>query len=192
MCDFMTEPETVFLFTTTETETIFTEVMGVLTEYFDTWQIGGGDMMEACIKEMIVPACKQNEDDLVKHVEYKVESLKTAFQQSTTGNGSRPTRQDATDTIFMLRTNTHGEISRLPSDFQFPKGGCYDCWTQWNVGNSERQIPPLRQLGPREFLFINNMPARRIQRKGCKEGKASTSGCQVGKYLGHEVYMQLY
>jgi hypothetical protein len=34
----------------------------------------------------------------------------------------------------------------------------YDCWIQWNVGNSERQIPPLRTLGPREFLFIENMP----------------------------------
>jgi hypothetical protein len=67
---------------------------------------------------MIASACLQNVDNLVKHVEEKVGSLKTVFQQSSTaGNGSRPTRQDAADATFMLQANTHGEISRLPSNF---------------------------------------------------------------------------
>jgi hypothetical protein len=104
-------------------------------------------------------------------VEDKVDSLKTAFQQSTTDGGGRPTRQDAPDLqsydlqTYRLRTNSRGEISRLPSDFQFPKGGCYDCWTQWNIGDVERQIPPLRKLGPREFLFIDNQPKTAAEKR---------------------------
>ena len=117
-------------------------------------------MAEELIKQMTAEASKLNVDYLVKRMEEKVDCLKIAFQQSTTDsvNGGRPTRQDAGDATFMLRTNTCGEISRLPPNFQFPKGGCDDCWIQWNVGNGKRQIPPLSKLGRREFVFIDNIP----------------------------------
>ena len=140
-------------------QVIFEKVMLGLTEYFDTRRIGGGEMTEARIREMIAEASKINVDDLVKRMEEKVDSLKTAFQQFTTDSDA--TRQEDTAgaaRTYLLRTNILGQISRLPSDFQFPKGGCYDCWTQWNVGDGERSIPPLRKLGPREFLFIDNLP----------------------------------
>jgi hypothetical protein len=52
-------------------DTIFTKVMGGLTEYFDTWQIGGGEMTEARIKEMIALACQQNVANLAKRVKTK-------------------------------------------------------------------------------------------------------------------------
>jgi hypothetical protein len=138
-------------------ETIFTKVMGGLANYFDTRKIGSGEMTEVRIKELIALACKQNVDKLVKRVETTVNSLKTTFKESSFSSGT-PIRQDAEDavhaTTYMLQTNSRGEISRLASNFQFPKAGIYDCWVQWNVGNSERQIPPLQKLGPREFLFI--------------------------------------
>jgi hypothetical protein len=111
-------------------ETIFERVMGGLTAYFDTRRIGGGEMTEARIREMIALACKQNVDELVRRVEEKVDSLKTVFEQSTTGNAGRPIRQDAADARGTpLRVNHLGQISRLPNDFQFPSGGMYDCWT---------------------------------------------------------------
>ena len=113
-------------------------------------------MTEAHVQEMIAEASKINMDDLVKRMVDKVDSLKTAFEECSFGNG-RPVRHNAEeetgvvhDTTYMLRTNAFGEISRLPNDFQFPKAGIYDCWVQWNVGNTERQIPPMQTLGPRE------------------------------------------
>jgi hypothetical protein len=129
-------------------DTIFTKVMGGLTEYFDARCIGSGEMMEACIKELIALACKANMDKLVKCMETTVNSLKMTFEECSFGNGP-PVRQDAEEdavvcnSTYLLRTNTLGEISRLPSDFHFPKAVIYDCWVQWNVGNSDRQIPPL-------------------------------------------------
>ena len=156
-------------------ETIFTKVMGGLTDYFDTRRIGSGEMTEARIKELIALACKQNVDELVKRVETTVDGLKTAFKEASFGNADAAVRQDAEDAVvpqgatYMLRANNRGEISRLPSNFQFPRAGIYDCWVQWNVGNAERQIPPLRKLGPREFLFIDNIPktvAEKLSQRG--------------------------
>jgi hypothetical protein len=34
----------------------------------------------------------------------------------------------------------------------------YDCWTQWNIGNLERSIPPLRALASKEFHFLDAIP----------------------------------
>jgi hypothetical protein len=69
----------------------------------------------------------------------------------------------------VLRTNPCGEISRLPNDFEFPKGGMYDCWVQWNVGHIEQQIPPLRSLTPWEFQFIDGM-RKSDSKKRCQRG----------------------
>jgi hypothetical protein len=131
-------------------DVIFTKVMGGLAKYFDTWRIRSGEMPEARIKELIVLACKANMDKLVKRVlETTVNSLKTMFEECSVGTGP-PVRQDAEedavvvhDATYMLQTNSRGEISMLPNNFQFPKAGIYDCWVQLNVGNSVRQIPPL-------------------------------------------------
>jgi hypothetical protein len=152
-------------------DTIFSKVMGGLTEYFDTRRIGSGEMTEARIKELIGAACKQNVEELVSRVETTVNTLKTAFQACSFGDGTPAVRQDAEDTnanngaTYSLRTNSRGEISRLPNDFQFPKAGIYDCWLQWNVGNPDRQIPPLRKLAPKEFVFLDNVPKTAAEKR---------------------------
>jgi hypothetical protein len=89
---------------------IFTKVMGGLADYFDTRQIGSGEMTEAHIKELIGAACKQNVDKLVTRVETTVDSLKTAFQACSFGDGTPAVRQDAEDNannaaMYSLRTN---------------------------------------------------------------------------------------
>jgi hypothetical protein len=56
---------------------------------------------------------------------------------------------------YRLRTNTLGQLTRLPDDFQFPEGNAFDCWNQWNVGNRERQIPPSRLVDVREYQFLD-------------------------------------
>jgi hypothetical protein len=86
-------------------DTIFMKVMGGLADYFDTRQIGSGEMMEARIKELIALACKQNTDELVKHVKTTVTILKTAFLASSFGNGIRPVRQDAEDATYTLTSS---------------------------------------------------------------------------------------
>ena len=88
----------------------------------------------------------------------------------------RPTRQPRarihtarTHETFLLITNLRGELSRLPNDFHFPKGGMYDCWVQWNVGHIKHSIPPLSSLTPREFQFIDDM-AKTDSEQWCQRG----------------------
>jgi hypothetical protein len=108
-------------------DTIFTKVMGGLTEYFDTRRIGSGEMTEARIKELISLVRKANMDKLVKCVETTVNSLKTAFEECSFGNGPPCRQDDGEDNVVrnatcQLRANTLGGISRLPSDLVSKRG----------------------------------------------------------------------
>jgi hypothetical protein len=151
--------------------TIYEKVMGGLTKYFEAQQIGGGEMTEAQIKDMMAEACKTNVENLVECFEEKLESLTSTFEQSV-GNVGLLMRQISaapTQENFLLQTNPQGEISRLPNNFQFPKGGIYDCWVQWNVGHSEQGIPALKSLTPRECSFIDDI-AKTDSEKQCLRG----------------------
>jgi hypothetical protein len=69
----------------------------------------------------------------------------------------------------LIQRNPLGELRRLPNDFEFPKGGMYDCWVQWNVGHIERPIHPLSSLRPREFQFIDDR-AKTDSEQQCQRG----------------------
>jgi hypothetical protein len=66
--------------------------MGGLTKYFKARQIGGGEMTEAWIKEMMAKACKTNVESLVEPFEEKLESLAFPFGQSVGNVGLVLTR----------------------------------------------------------------------------------------------------
>jgi hypothetical protein len=133
----------------------------------------GERITEARVKEMIASAFQELNvvGDLEKRLDAKIESL----AQTMAGNGSLPTmlrRQSDTqpsptsEIVLRGTNNLGGVLTRLPSDYQFPRCSTYDCWVQWNIGNSERQIPPLRTLFPKEFQFIDNKPKTASEKKG--------------------------
>jgi hypothetical protein len=152
--------------------TIYEKVMSGMTEYFEAQRIRGDNMTEARIKDMIISACQHNVEHLVDCFEEKLKSLADTFEQAVS---SRPLQERVNNphrqiqSTSMLRTNPCGEICRPPNDFEFPKGGIYDCWVQWNVGHIDRQIPPLRSLMPKEFQFIDIM-AKSESEKWCQRG----------------------
>jgi hypothetical protein len=94
-------------------------------------------MTKAWMKEMIATACQENVEYLSERFEQKLQNLADTFEGWIAGNG-RPTRQPRarintprTQETFLIQTNPCGcELSRLPNDFQFSKGGMYDCWMQ--------------------------------------------------------------
>jgi hypothetical protein len=164
--------------------TIYDKVMEGMTAYFEARRIGGGDMTEARMKEMMASVCQANVEDLALRLEAKLKSLADTFETYGAGNSNRPGDGRATgprmmnapraQDTFLIRTNLRGELSRLPNDFQFPKGGMYDCWVQWNVGHIERSIPPLRSLTPREFQFIDDIAktdSEKRSQRGPSKGK---------------------
>jgi hypothetical protein len=144
-------------------------VMVGITEYFDVRRIGSGDITEARVKEMIssavATAISQNTDDLMKRFDNKLDSLGSAFGESSGNIGGRRGRQPTAAATFQLRARG-GILSRLPDDFRFPHSSSYDCWTQWNIGNLERSIPPLRTLVSKEFQFLDIIPKEANERRG--------------------------
>jgi hypothetical protein len=112
-----------------------------MTAYFEARRIGGGDWTEARMKEMMASVVQANVEDLAKRFEDKMKSLADTFEsyaatigRPTTGTMTATPSQRTRET-FVLQTNPRGELSSLPNNFQFPKGGMYDCWVQWNVGH---------------------------------------------------------
>ena len=94
---------------------------------------------------MIAEGCRQTAEDLANRIKVKLDLLASSFEEST-GSGGRVTLQrngrPQQRETYSICTNTLGQLTRLPDDFQFPKGNAFDCWNQWNIGNKERQIPP--------------------------------------------------
>jgi hypothetical protein len=62
-------------------------VMVGITEYFDVWRIGSGDITEARVKEMILSAVAtaitQNTEDLMKRFDNKLDSLGSTFGEAS-------------------------------------------------------------------------------------------------------------
>ena len=134
------------------TDKVYEKVMTGLKNYFEVRKIGGGEMTEAQVREMISEGCRQNAEDLVEKIGTRLDYLETTF-----GGGrlvSQRTDQPQERETYVLRTNRFGQIMRLPDDFQFPSGNGFDCWLQWNVGNTTRQIPPLRLIQVTEFSGV--------------------------------------
>jgi hypothetical protein len=140
--------------------TIYNKVMEGMTAYFEAGRIGGGNMTEAWMKEMIASVCQANVEHLAQRFEDRLKSLADTFESYATTNG-RP-RTTATTPFqrtwetYVLQRNPLGQLSRLPNDFQFPKSGMYNCWVQWNVGHVERSIPALQSLTPRNIAKLDS------------------------------------
>jgi hypothetical protein len=140
------------------TNKVYQKVMNGLWEYFEVRKIGGGQLTEAQIREMIAEGCRQTAEDLANRIKVKLDLLASSFEESTGSGGrvalQRNGRPQQRETC-RIRTNTLGQLTRLPDDFQFPKGNAFDCWNQWNIGNKERQIPPLRLVDVTKYRFLD-------------------------------------
>jgi hypothetical protein len=158
------------------TDKVYDKVMTGLREYFDVRKIGGGEMTEARVREMIADGCRHNSEDLIEQIGAKLDSLAVAFEKSTGGGrleiarNVQPPQQQQQEETYVLRTNTQGQITRLPNDFQFPNGNAYDCWMQWNIGNAVRQIPPLRLVEVREYQAVLDKKPKTVTEKRGQRG----------------------
>ena len=61
--------------------------MSDIAEFFDVRHIGGGEITEAWVTEMITKLCTQNAEDLTARIEGKVDVLTKAFDQWSSNGG---------------------------------------------------------------------------------------------------------
>ncbi|KAL7574763.1 hypothetical protein ACA910_017326 [Epithemia clementina (nom. ined.)] len=60
----------------------------------------------------------------------------------------------------------HGQFSRVPSEWRFPRIGVLDCWRHWWIGDSVRNVPPLRMISKKDVEWLENVPLSEEERHG--------------------------
>ena len=165
-------------------EKVYNKVMDGLKQFFEERAIGGGQLTEARIKTMINDCMADQFSDLKNDLAARFTSPPTRQQQTNEPiNDELPPSeqiQDANERAaarevaeYPLRVR-NGVLTRVPNDFEFPKGGVYDLWTKWNIGDTQQGIPPLRLLKAPDFSFMDKRPPLRDQqfKRKAQEGPA--------------------
>jgi hypothetical protein len=167
-------------------EKVTEKVMKEMKGYFETRRIGGGELTEARMREMIDQSVAKSVADTVGNpieaLEKRIDNMQLApagnnidddfvgladdvignieeEQQSTTATGD--TGPPARATTIKYNAYFHsGAMTRLPKDWRFPTGGLYDLWLQWNLPdtNANRPIPPMREMRKEDYNWLDNVP----------------------------------
>lgn len=80
--------------------------------------------------------------------------------QSTESNAE--VEREETGRGYMLHLYG-GKLHRVPADWRIPRCGCFTLWRQWWIGDSVRQIPPLRHLSIKDIEHLNNIPLSAVE-----------------------------
>jgi hypothetical protein len=153
-------------------DNVFERVIAGVKDLLDTRQIGGGELTECRLNDMVVKAVAPQFDALNATLSRVVER----------GNPLplRPPRPlEAMESVDFGPVDElrmiDGIFTRLPHDYEFPHAGVYDLWIKWNIRDTVRNIPPLKKLHAKDYKFLDSKP---------KEGG--------GKRLRYEISMRVY
>ena len=147
-------------------EQVFKKVMDGLTGYFDEKEIGGGNLTEGRIKSMISSSLEGPMKALGEQINKMGIGTTTTATTNGTTNATTTTTGTNNPPKQTLTPHFHGgKYNKLPKDFQFPKAGVADVWLRWNVGDSERQIPPLRMLNSTDYKFLDKVPKTTAEKR---------------------------
>ena len=69
---------------------------------------------------------------------------------------------------YKLRSNGHGGMTCLRTDFQFPCCGPHDLWIQWNICNKEYKIPPIRDFNRSDIVCLDLVEKTENEKRGSK------------------------
>ena len=146
----------------TVADKVYEKVIGGLKEYLESRGIGGGELTEARIKDMISSAT----GEYFERLERKLD-LMGRLPGTTIERNDEDGEQEVE--TYKRRTNGLGQLTRIPADFEFPTSNTYNCWVQWNVGNKAQSIPPLRLTDPLEFNFMDKKEKTDQGKRGQRE-----------------------
>jgi hypothetical protein len=131
---------------------VYSKVMEGVKAYFEERAIGGGQLTEARIRNMIRDSMSAEFLEFRKEFDTRTPPSPSAAraQQSTIEEppieGAEEMEAEERAAArevqqYPLRVR-NGALSRLPNDFEFPKAGVYDLWLKWNIGDTQQGVPP--------------------------------------------------
>ena len=75
--------------------------------------------------------------------------------------------EERVETGTGYRVHTYGgTFHRVPVDWRFPRVGLQDLWRQWWIGDTVRQVPPLRFVTTRDVVHLDSIPIEQEERHG--------------------------
>eukprot|EP00957_Ditylum_brightwellii_P168391 12817870-Ditylum_brightwellii.AAC.1 len=123
-------------------------IMSELKDYLENKRIGGGELTEAQVKEMIDTAVK----NFVGALDTKLNHLAKSIDKFTgisnvqldVDNIHKNIPSNDLKKLATYHVHLHdSKFTWLPDDFELPSDTAWDCWEQWNRGNVEQKIPLL-------------------------------------------------
>jgi hypothetical protein len=79
-------------------------------------------------------------------------------------NGNVPVVQERVETYSGYQLHYFkGIYHRVPSDWRIPRCGTHDIWRQWWIGDTERNIHPLKMVGLIDIKFVDNEPLTAVE-----------------------------
>ena len=112
--------------------------------------VGGGAMTEARFQTIL--------DGFAADLRVQLEQIELYGNARQVGGGD-DAPADRVETGLGYKLHFHnGKYRRVPADWRFPRVGVLDAWRQWWIGDSVRNIPPLRLLGKEDISFLDNIP----------------------------------
>ena len=107
--------------------------------------IDGGKMSEANLRNIL--------NNFEERLLTSVNVTNGTLQQNTRITGSR-----AGDVETFERHFHGGLYRRVPENWRFPRCGVADLWRHWMIGDTERQIPPLRFIDIHDIKHLDTIP----------------------------------
>ena len=136
----------------------FVARMGTL---LDERGIEGGRLTEARLRELLAEGLGEIQD--------RIDALQVRVGGAVGGGGGGgdapvegavgdvQQRQEQGPDRYTLHLYD-GWYHRLPKTWRFPRCGVLDLWRQWNIGDTVRNIPPLRFLTHQDVKFVDKLP----------------------------------
>ena len=84
-----------------------------------------------------------------------------------------------------------GRYHRVPEDWRFPRISTFEAWHQWWVGDTIRQITPLRFLEPQDVKFLDDIPLSAQEMHG-RSGRFQNSRRNSRKTLNDLSFLMKY
>jgi hypothetical protein len=170
----------------TEQRGLIDKFMDRMTSLLDERAIGGGMLTEERLREVLTPLVDGIKERL-DSMENGVGGLNAAVTRRVVENNDLPERGLQGYQMHVY----DGRFNRLPKVWRFPRVGVADAWRQWWIGDSVRNIPPLRHLTSNDVKFLDKIPLEESEKSGRggrnhEKRRASRKTLHDYKYLmGH-------
>ncbi|KAL7571315.1 hypothetical protein ACA910_007636 [Epithemia clementina (nom. ined.)] len=112
---------------------------------------------------------QQSEDKNLQEIRKRLDHLEEGGLNSPEQEKNQPQPQERLDPFAKHRYRLyyhHGQWSRVPEDWRFPRVTVPEVWRQWWIGDPEKGIPPLQLVGREDVQWLAKVPLSKEELKG--------------------------